>query len=214
MKLLNQIIIALAAAFALAAITPQAYAQGGVALWTNRYNGLGNGDDYAYAVAADSGGNVFVTGLSSAGGGNYSYATVAFSGTGVPLWTNRYDGPLSGYNQANAVAVDSNGNVFVTGYSTGSSGAPDYATVAYSSAGVPLWTNRYDGTGNYNDFAHAVAVDGNGNVFVTGQSDGGSSHNDYATIKYSNDGVELWANRYSGPTGSGSSDDGASAVAV
>src|SRR5437016_3227733 len=101
MKLLNQIIIALAAAFALAAITPQAYAQGGVPLWTNRYNGLGNGDDYAYAVAADSG-----------------------------------------------------GNVFVTGYSTGSSGAPDYATVAYSSAGVPLWTNRYDGTGNYNDFAH------------------------------------------------------------
>jgi hypothetical protein len=63
----------------------------------------------------------------------------------------------------------------------------DYATVAYSVAGVPLWTNRYDGSGSHNDHATAIAVDGNDNVFVTGYAYfsplGFGDH--YATIKYS-----------------------------
>jgi len=60
----------------------------------------------------------------------------------------------------------------------------------YSSAGVPLWTNRYSGPANGSDRAYAVAVDGSGNVFVTGESWNGSSY-DYVTIKYSSAGVPL-----------------------
>ena len=55
------------------------------------------------------------------------------------------------------MAVDSSGNVFVTGYSRGSGGDDDYATIAYSSAGVALWTNRYNGPGNGDDEATAAA---------------------------------------------------------
>ena len=70
----------------------------------------------------------------------------------MPLWTNRYNGPGNGNDYATAVAVDGSGNVFVTGYSHGSSGSYyDYATIAYSGAGVPLWTNRYNGPGNSDD---------------------------------------------------------------
>src|SRR5436190_407960 len=100
-------------------------------------------------MAVDGRGNVFVTGYSYGTNGNIDYATIAYSGTGVPLWTNRYNGPANYYDQAIAVAVDGSGNVFVTGSSLGTNGHTDYATIAYSGTGVPLWTNRYNGPGNY-----------------------------------------------------------------
>ena len=105
-------------------------------------------------------------------------APQTFAQGGIPLWTNRYNGPADSGDLAQAVAVDSSGNVFVTGYSLESNGYGDYATVAYSGTGVPLWTNRYNGPGHNDEFvydedhAYAVAVDGNGNVFVTGESYG------------------------------------------
>ena len=176
-----------------------AYSGAGVPLWTNRYNGLGNGGNYANAVAVDASGNVFVTGKSFSNGGNHDYATMAYSGAGVPLWTNRYDGPANSDDAPTAVAVDGSGNVFVTGSSVGSGGDSDYATIAYSGAGVALWTNRYGGRREATDVANAVAVDASGNVFVTGSSASVGSGDDYATIAYSGAGVALWTNRYSGP---------------
>jgi hypothetical protein len=175
-----------------------AYSGAGVPLWTNRYNGPGNGANQATAVAVDGSGNVFVTGHS---GGDY--ATIAYSGAGVPLWTNRCAG------QASALAVDSSGNVLVTGWSVGS--GADYVTIAYSGAGVPLWTNRHDGPANGNDYAGAVAVDGSGNVFVAGSSADSGGDSDYATIAYSGAGVPLWTNRFGGR---GATSDIATAVAV
>ena len=59
--------------------------------------------------------------------------------------------------------MDSGGNVFVTGGST-----PGSATIAYSSTGVPLWTNRYDGG------LSKMVVDRNGGVFVPGASSNGT----------------------------------------
>jgi hypothetical protein len=59
----------------------------------------------------------------------------------------------------------------------------DYATIKYSSVGVPVWTNRYNGSGNFWDWSHSVAVDDLGNCYVTGQSVTSGGY-DYATIKY------------------------------
>jgi uncharacterized delta-60 repeat protein len=188
-----------------------AYSRLGVPLWTNRYDGGSNADDAPQAVATDSSGNVFVTGYSVVSGQSHAYATVAYSGTGLLLWTNRYNG--MGYdNQSSAMAVDSSGNVFVTGYSYQSLGSdPDYATIAYSGSGVPLWTNRYDGPTNGADFPTAIAVDSTGDVLVTGFSSTSQGSQDYATIKYSGGGVPLWTNRYNGP---GNGSDQARAIAV
>jgi uncharacterized delta-60 repeat protein len=174
------------------------YSDAGVALWTNRYNGPGNSSDQASAMAVDTSGNVFVTGYSYGSSGNDDYTTIRYSNAGVALWTNRYNGPANIRDQANAIAVDTNGNVFITGYSYGTNGYSDYATIKYSNAGVALWTNRYNGPGN-DDEAKAVAIDLNGNVFVTGQSQSGEGSYDYATIRYSNDGIPLWTNRLNEP---------------
>src|SRR6185436_7058457 len=94
-----------------------------------------------------------------------------------------FDGPEA------ALAVDSSGNVFVTGsaISTNINNSTDATTIGYSGAGVPLWTNLYNGPADYWDGANAVAVDGSGNVFVTGWSQRSSngSSSDFVTIKYS-----------------------------
>src|ERR1039458_3804966 len=131
--------------------------------------------------------------------------------TAVQAWVQRYNGPG---NEASAVAVDGSNNVIVTGYSYDSGSSDDYATIKYSSAGVPLWTNRYNGPGNDADYAFAVAVDGSNNVIVTGGAEAGSYPNyysDYATIKYSSAGLPLWTNRYdNGPE----NDSWAASVAV
>src|SRR5205807_2325072 len=98
----------------------------------------------------------------------WDYATVAYSNSGVPLWTNHYGGPGRD-DLPYAIAVDNSGNVFVAGNSWNGANY-DYATVAYSNDGVTLWTNRYDGPDNLGDVALAIAVDNSGNVFVTGSS--------------------------------------------
>jgi hypothetical protein len=175
-----------------------AYSSGGAPLWTNRYNGPGNSDDYAMALAVDRSGSVYVTGYSYGSGSGNDYATVAYSSSGVPLWTNRYNGPANNSDYASGVAVDGSGNVYVTGGSWGSSGFAGYATVAYSSAGAQLWVNRYNGAGNNNDIAKAVAVDGSGNVYVTGYSYGSRGLPDYATVAYTSAGVPLWTNVFGG----------------
>jgi CTP:phosphocholine cytidylyltransferase-like protein len=174
------------------------YSSAGVPLWTNRYHGPGSGTDQAAAVAVDGSNNVIVTGYSGNGSGA-DYLTILYSSVGVPLWTNRYNGPANNFDSATAVAVDGSNNVIVTGFSAGSGSAWDYTTIQYSSAGVQLWTNRYNGPGNDHDNARKVAVDGNNNVMVTGWSTGSGSAYDYATIKYSSTGVPLWNSRYNGP---------------
>ena len=194
--------------------TTIAYSTTGAPLWTNRYDGPARRSDRAAAVAVDGSGNVIVTGDSLGSNNSADYATIKYSEAGVGLWTNRYNGPANGADQANAVAVDSSGNVFVTGRSTGVGSRYDYATIAYSNTGVPLWTNRYNGPGNTNDVAKAVMVDRNGNVIVTGSSIGFASSEDYVTIAYSNAGTPLWTNRYNGPANGSDSPEGNRSLAV
>ena len=187
------------------------YSSAGVPIWTNRYNRLGNGNNEPHAVAVDGNNDVIVTGASYDSGGNSDYATLKYSSAGLPLWTNLYNGPANGSDVAWAVVVDGSNNVIVTGYSTGSGSSGEYATIQYSSGGVPLWTNRYRGTGTGPAGARAVAVDSSNNAIVAGGSFGSGSSVDYATIQYSNAGVPLWTNRYNGPA---NGDDWITAVAV
>lgn len=162
------------------------YSSPGTALWTNRCRGPQNWEARANALAVDSSGNVFVTGQSYATGFAYSdYATIKYSADGMALWTNSYHGIGSGFDQARVAAVDGSGNVFVAGQSMGTNGYSEIATIAYSGAGGPLWTNHYHGPANDNDSVKALAVDSNGNVFATGQSTGTNGYLEFVTIKYS-----------------------------
>ncbi|EQB63819.1 MAG: NHL repeat containing protein [candidate division Zixibacteria bacterium RBG-1] len=111
-------------------------------------------------------------------------------------WVRRYHGPGGLGDVAYAVAVDDSGNVYVTGYSVGSGTGPDYTTIKYASNGDTVWLRRYNGPGNDDDVATALAVDNSGNVYVTGYSIGIGTAEDYVTIKYAPNGDTLWVRRY------------------
>lgn len=169
--------------------------------WVDRYRGPEGGADWAFDVAVDSSGNVYVTGKSYDGQGNdydYAYRTVKYAGNRTLLWTSRYNGPGGDDDVAQAIALDNEGNVYVTGKSyNGNHTDYAYATVKYDSSGKQLWAARYDGAGTKDDIAYALAVDNVGAVYVTGTSGG-----DYATVKYDKDGNQRWVARYADPDGS------------
>jgi uncharacterized delta-60 repeat protein len=187
------------------------YENSGYLQWYARYNGYGNDNDQARSIAVDGSGNVYVTGLSTGIGTYNDYATVKYNSIGVQQWVKSYNGPGKSVDQANSIAVDGSGNVYVTGFSAGSGTSNDYATIKYNSSGTELWVSRYDGPAHSNDQAKSLVIDASGNVYVTGWSFATGTNFDYATIKYNSSGVEQWVQRYNGP---GYYYDFAAAIAV
>ena len=76
------------------------------------------------------------------------------------------------------------------------------------------WAQIYNGPGNGIDIAFSVSVDGQGNVYVTGNSPGATSANDIATIKYNRSGRRQWLRRYNGPGNGDDGTNGTNAIAI
>jgi uncharacterized delta-60 repeat protein len=180
--------------------------------WVERLRLLtGASPDVAAASTRDAAGNLYVTGRTRTIENGFDFFTVKFEPSGNVAWARQYDGPEHKDDQARAIAVDSNGNVVVTGVSVGATPGGDYATVKYDAQGTELWARRYNGPANAADTANAIGVDPLDNVVVTGQSIASGTTPDYLTIKYSESGAELWQARYNGP---GNSTDRAFAMAI
>lgn len=167
-------------------------------LWVGHYNGPGNRDDQAKAVAVDKAGNVFVIGTSIGEGTQSDYATIKYDSSGRQLWIARYDGPGNRSDNAEGLAVDEAGNAYVTGVSTGIDGTCEFATIKYDGIGNKIWEAHYRGPVGGSE-GRAIAVDPVGNVYVTGHGRGDGTDYDYVTIKYDSSGSEQWVARYNGP---------------
>ena len=159
-----------------------------------------SGNDYGQGVAVDSSGNVYLAGYSSAtwgapvraySSGNDSFA-VKLSSSGAMTWNTFLGG--SAWDQANSVAVDGSGNVYVGGYSSGTwgtpvtafSGAVANASVGkLNSSGNLTWNTFYKGAGS--TVANGIAVDGSGNVDIAG-NDG----NDAFAAQFNSNGNPSW----------------------
>lgn len=105
-----------------------------------------------------------------------------YSSVGDLLWIRSYGAENAG-DFSNALEVDGNGNVYVTGTSWGDF-SHDYVTIKYAPNGDMLWFRRYEGPLNHADGANDLSIDKKGNVFVTGRSTAYATSVDYATIKY------------------------------
>ena len=144
----------------------------------------------------------------------------------APAWLWAKVAGESGGERAEAIAADAAGNVYVAGWFNSSAltfgsttlpskGSADFFVVKYNTAGIPIWARSGGGPGW--DWARAIAVDGNGNVYVTGrfESDSlilgsdtlvraGQQYDDIFVVKYDPNGNVLWARRAGGSDRDGS----------
>ncbi|HMQ80004.1 MAG TPA: SBBP repeat-containing protein [Ignavibacteria bacterium] len=177
------------------------YNSSGAQQWMVRYNGSANNDDYGNSISIDNAGNSYVTGAVTRTGSDLDYITLKYNTSGVQIWAVFYNGPGNGEDFPSSNAIDANGNIFVTGYSYGSTSGPDYCTIKYNNSGAQQWVQRYDGPDGW-DESWNVILDPAGNVYITGNSAGIGTGDDYCTIKYNNSGVQQWIARYTGPDSS------------
>lgn len=149
--------------------------------WNTFLGGVDN--DYGHAITHDERGNIYIVGQSYDTWGSplrtYTGGHDAFIArldeNGILLW-NTFLGGTSD-DSANAVAVDENGNVYVTGQSNSTWGSPIRAystgTEAFvamlDESGNLLW-NTFLG-GEYSDDGNGIEQDGIGNLYVSGFSD-------------------------------------------
>jgi hypothetical protein len=202
--------------------------------WVRRIGSTGT--DRPSSLAVDGNGDIVYTGsyqgsvdfgggaLPSAGGSDIFIAK--YSAAGAYIWSKRFGGP--GDDVGGKVALDANGNVFIASSFTGtvdfgggpltSVGAMDIVVAKYSAAGVHQWSKRFGNVNN--DTSGGIAIDGSGNVLVTGSFVGNidfgggtlwASFNgmDTFVLKLSPLGAHIWSKNFVG-----SGDDSGLSVAV
>jgi len=170
--------------------------------WTKTFNSTNSGSNgvYAGSVATDASGNVYITGnfdgtinFNPTGSGgsqtssNPNSFLVEYSSSGTYDFTKTFD--TSGGNSfSQSVAIDSSGNIYITGYfadtvifdgsgghdsqsAGGNSGADDTFITKYASSGTYAWTKTFDITNGWTN-GWGIATDSQGNIYATGEFGG------------------------------------------
>lgn len=169
-------------------------------LWESRFTSAGLNSDSGKEIAIDNAGNVYVTGTSYTSFTNgYDILTIKYDPLGNQLWTSTFNGSGSALDEGRDIAVDKNGNVYVTGYTASTGPNYDYVTIKYDAAGAQQWASLYNGSANGFDEAYSLAIDTSGNTYVTGSADISGQGSNFVTIKYNTSGAQQWASIYNGP---------------
>ncbi len=162
----------------------------GARLWATYYGG--SDMDYGNGIAIDDSGNIIITGRTistsgiatsgayqaSYGGGTNDAYIVKFNASGVRGWATYYGG--SGDDEGFGIAIDASGNIVITGqtsstsgiatsgaYQTSKGGGYDAFIAKFNASGVRGWATYYGGGGD--DYSYGIAVDGSGNIVITGR---------------------------------------------
>lgn len=114
----------------------------------------------------------------------------------VQEWAATYNGPDNYSDSPVKVLVDNAGYVYVTGTSFSTATQYDYVTIKYEPQGNQVWLARFDNENHLDDFARSLALDAQGNVYVTGFGEGTGSLYDCFTVKYNSAGVQQWMAQY------------------
>ena len=148
------------------------YAPNGSQLWVARYDSTNHSSASPSGLVLDFSNNVIVTG---------SALTIKYDTNGNQLWTAPYPGA--------SLAVDTNGNVAVTGFGT------SFNTVKLSPSGTNVWLQSFPASCGA-AVGQFVVTDKSGGVYVIGSYPFFCERSiiDYEmlVIKYGANGSEIW----------------------
>ena len=201
------------------------YDRVGTRLWSREFGSMvTTAIDAATGVAVDGEGNIYVAGITlealsgQTSAGDKDAFLRKYAASGAELWTRQFGSPET--DRAQGVAVDATGNVYVGGETFGalpgqvSAGSRDAFLRRYGSGGEEAWTRQFGSPGP--DSILGVAVDGEGNVYVAGETGGdlpgqvSAGRGDAFLRKYDPEGTESWTRQF----GFLDSADSANSVAV
>jgi len=171
------------------------YNPDGEQVWLQYYDN--NNIDGGYDIGIGENGMIYAVGYS-----NTDMITLQYNPEGELQWATTYSGAEEGLDIGKKLVLDSSSNVYITGFTKGVGGVGtnrDITTIKYNSEGVQQWVAIYDGPGNASDEGYEIALDELDNVYVLGYSNAENSHIQFVTIKYNENGEEVWVNRYYNP---------------
>ena len=161
----------------------------GVQLWNRTWGG--SGEDACQGVAVDSSDSVYLVGYTtSIGAGGYDVVLVKYNSSGNLEWNSTWGGSDSDIGEG--VAVDSLGNIYVTGYteSFNEGNQYDICLIKYNSSGILQW-NRTWGTLE-DEKGYGVTINSIDNIYVTG------TNGDFVLVEYDSTGVLLGSHSFGG----------------
>jgi beta-propeller repeat-containing protein len=164
---------------------------------------------YGKAISRNGAGEIFIAG-ESPHGSTTGYIVACLTPEGRLHRSMTY-WPWENNHSAGNIALDREGAIIVTGWS-GVGTSSDIATVKFASDGRTLWAKRYD-KGGFTDEPRGMAVDPDGNIYITGQSflDPSGLPRQIVTLKYDPDGRAVWKKEYHAKT---DSQDDSAGIAV
>ena len=179
------------------------------ALWTRQFGT--RHDEDAAGLAVDASGNVFVTGSTSGqlpGQTSFGFSDAwvrKYDDAGNEVWTRQFGASEEGADSGEGAAVDSQGNLLVVGrtakaLSGTSAGSFDGYLRKYSGDGNELFTVQFGTAGR--DQAMRVAVDGEDNAYVLGETRGefegqtNAGKEDVFLAKFDSSGEQVWLKQF------------------
>ncbi len=157
-------------------------ASDGATVWTQQYNSSGTAADDPRSMVRDSAGDLLVVGVRVG-----DFMVLKFrQGDGSLAWSSGYNGPPGWYDTANCVAEGLDGEIIVSGFSTGATTDWDVATVGFApSDGVQSWVERFDSGDGLSDEGGYLAVSPAGDLYVGGYGYDLASGSDLLCLRYS-----------------------------
>ncbi|MCC6865537.1 MAG: SBBP repeat-containing protein [Ignavibacteria bacterium] len=158
--------------------------------WVRTYNSPENVPDHFIDMVTDRFGNVYVTGWNVSASNDI--ITVKYSNSGAFQYGVSYNGTGNSNDISNGMAVDSNGNCYVAGYSSFNFGPSDGIIIKYNNTGDTVWTRKL-ATSLSDDFT-SISIDKNNFIYAAGRS-GDSA----VVIKFDSAGNNIWRASYREP---------------